>query len=632
MIDKDALQLLLYAQKFYPKEYANFVHQLDINAIPMDFANDRFLGVLDGFKAQFRFYLSQLEAPTDQTTIEKNIPTKEVLEPLMQEIREAQASQKNRVPFDSNGIKVDRYIKQIKQERTTREIEPKTEPTPTQVVLTDLAPKLVEAASFFSDKTDLPINSLGFPEIPKGFFKTVAETPLQKIVAGVVDALPRGAQQDIIQAAIGKAHKTIQDKTDKLGSTIADSGEIKRALTQMNAGSFQQPGVRLTPNNALFNFFSDAYTSVFVGPQLYAVRYAVYLQQPISYSWSQMSTVALSLSGATMRGVARTALKEAGEKVVTSTIGKSFGAWIGGFFGPGIGSVVGWFVGDLVIDKALSFVGRGVSGLFNLFSLKFITDLVNGNFETPSVWKDASFIIALVLVSIVALIAGVVPLVDSLGIIPSTKYVQLVDDNAFVQAFGTGDENQFVDCENNPTDPLCSMAACDPSSQDCRWPTNGTITQGPFTSCGGTHAKANAIDIGAPSGTDVYATIRGHATRVFAGCPDYEGFLGNPCGGYLGNHIIIVGISPYNYTLKFGHLLRSTIRISEGQEVFPNVVIGEVDHSGSSSGPHLHFSFIDNSGQNRSINSILPFAIDRCVNGTTGCTACNYPAVGGGGQ
>jgi len=176
------------------------------------------------------------------------------------------------------------------------------------------------------------------------------------------------------------------------------------------------------------------------------------------------------------------------------------------------------------------------------------------------------------------------------------------------------------------------MKSCDSSQQDCRWPTSGRITQGPYTACGGTHRNANAIDIAGASGADVYATITGTVTKVSRGCGDNTGSAGNMCGGYLGNYVVIKGTcgggsSTFSCTLTFGHLKRDTIPVSEGQSVQPTTVIGEMDHTGNSTGTHLHFSMKDTS---HSINEILPFAIDHCVNGTGGCTPCSYPPVGGG--
>lgn len=499
---------------------------------------------------------------------------------------------------------------------------------------------LIEKAKLVSTASSI-VRQVPEHSIPdyEGFFTSLAQTgnPIEKALAPFADVVLTIFPSDTREAIVTSVMSSLWKKETRAGGVVQgalgslfQSDMVTRAIQQGNAGfSTTSKGNIITP---VQSFFGDVITTVF-----HPTTTTVWIEMvrteaglPASLYQHYLSLLARRGSQEAAKAVAaklsKKAVREVGKKVATTTFGKSLGAFLGSFLGPGIGTFLGWLVGDIVIDKALSFIGRGVSGLFNLLSLKFFTDLVSGNVESTPFLKQEG---ALWLVGGALLFLAVV-LFPFFGF--GANYQQLTDDNAFVQALGTGEEHQYVDCENNPTDPLCSMTPCNSSIQDCRWPTSGTITQGPFTSCGGTHAYANAIDIGTSNGTDVYATIRGRVTGVFTGCPDYKGYLGNHCGGYLGNHVVIVGISPHDYTLKFGHLLGSSIRVSEGQEVFLNDVIGEVDDSGSSSGPHLHFSFIDNSGQNRSINSILPFAIDHCVNNTTGCTACNYPAVGGGGQ
>ncbi len=523
--------------------------------------------------------------------------------------------------------------------------------------------KLVSTASAIID------GSSDAPPDYRSFFRDLAQDGgvKEKIIAPIADAVlsvvPKKTRETIVFSVMSSLWKkeTAGGGAVQIAlGALFGSDAVAQIIQKWNTKFFTAPSGRLiTPAQS---FVGDVITTVFrprgfakVWTEMVRVdatllpttAYQYYLslsaKQVISrkmqttgyeYVWSFLAkrgivkgTSAVATQAA--RDAARLAIQKAGGKIITSTIGKSLGAFFGSFLGPGIGTFVGWLVGDIIIDKALSFVGRAVSGFFNLLSFKFLTDLMSGDVPTTPLWEQEGAKWLLIGAGVLLFIV-LFPI--SLFGLTGANYQKLTDDNTFVQALGTGNEYQYADCENNPTDPLCSMTPCDPSVQDCDWPTSGTITQGPFTSCGGTHAYANAIDIGTSNGTDVYATIHGRVTRVFTGCPDYVGYLGNPCGGYLGNHIIIEGISPYDYTLKFGHLLSTSIRVSEGQEVFPNDVIGEVDNSGSSSGPHLHFSFIDNSGQNRSINSILPFAIDHCVNSAPGCTACNYPAVGGGGQ
>jgi hypothetical protein len=605
-VDKEALRLLLYAQKFYPKEYANFTSALETRKIPWDITNKDFVSLLDGFKTQFSSFLSAMETPVDQAAIEKTVPTKEVLEPLVEELEQIKSAQQEGVVFQNNKTKVDAYIKNIK-----KSFAKETTKTATETIISDVAPKLIQAAAFYSDQTDLPTDSQGFPEIPKGFFAAIAQSPAQKIISGVLDALPHNARVDIIQSALGKAYETIKEKTDKLGTTIAQSEEVKRTLSQMNASSFQQPGTRLTPNNALFSFFSDVYSSVFVDPQLIAVWYAAYQQKQVQTSWSQMSAIALSLSGATVKGVARTAVKKTGEKVIVSTFGKSLGAWLGTLIGPGPGTFLGWLIGDLVVDKFFSLVSRGFSGLFNLISLKFLTDLFNGNADPG---KDKGLVWLLVgggILLFTVLFPVAIPGFDA-------NFQQLVDDNAYVRGLGGGDEigGPALDCLGTDKDkPECDLTPCDSTKQDCRWPTYGFVVQGPATNtnCPGTHPGVQAIDIDPFGGErpSVYATVDG-TVAAFFGCETDTGCLDTKCS--CANYVKITGA---NYTVGYWHLANIQM-VKTGQSVKVGDVIGILDHTGYSSGPHLHYQYWGPG----SINSILPVAVPTCNNFSSASCPC----------
>lgn len=505
----------------------------------------------------------------------------------------------------------------------------------------------------------------------RSFFRDLAQDGgvTEKIFAPVADAVlsivPKEARENIVIGVMSSLWKKETMDGGPVQSALGalfGSDAVSQLLQKWNKEFFTAPGGRLiTPAQS---FLGDVITTVF-RPKGFTkvwteiVRVDTTLLPPTAYQYylslsakqvvghkMQMAGHDYVFSFLAKRGIlrgtagaatqatkdaARLALQKTGGKIITSSIGKSLGTFLGSFLGP-VGTFLGWLIGDIIVDKGVKLVGRAISGFFNLLSFKFLTDLMSGDVPTTTLWEQEGAKWLLIGAGVFLFIV-LFPI--SLFGLTGANYQKLTDDNTFVQSLGTGNEYQYADCENNPTDPLCSMTACDPSKQDCRWPTSGTITQGPFTSCGGTHAYANAIDIGASNGTNVYATIHGRVTEVFTGCPDYIGTPNDSCGGLLGNHVVITGISPYDYTLKFGHLLSTSIHVLEGQEVFPNDVIGEVDNSGSSSGSHLHFSFIDNSGQNRGINAILPFAIDHCVGiyqTPPGCEPCNYPAVGGGAQ
>lgn len=85
------------------------------------------------------------------------------------------------------------------------------------------------------------------------------------------------------------------------------------------------------------------------------------------------------------------------------------------------------------------------------------------------------------------------------------------------------------------------------------------------------------IDIGAPSGTDVYAADSG--TVIVAGS-----------GRSYGNYVVISHGN--GYTTLYAH--NSRLCVSVGQKVSKGTVIAKVGSTGNSTGPHIHFEISKN--------------------------------------
>lgn len=326
-------------------------------------------------------------------------------------------------------------------------------------------------------------------------------------------------------------------------------------------------------------------------------------------------------TGAAAGKLGKTAVREVGGKIATSTIGKSLGAFFGSFLGPGIGTFLGWLVGDVVIDQGLKLIGRAVSGLFNLLSLKSVVDLFSGDLPTTPLWQQegAKW---LIIGAGVLLFITLFPL--SLVGLTGTSYQKLVDDNTFVQGLGSSDTGRpggpTLDCLGADKDkPECDMTPCDPSKQDCRWPTIGLVVQGPQTTgpngvCPGTHTGAQAIDIDPIGGNipSVYATIAGTVTDAHFGCPTDTGCGDGSCT--CANYVVITGTS---YSVGYWHLA-NTQMVQTGQAVSVGDVVGIMDHTGHSTGTHLHYEYWGPGG----ISSILPTAVPTCNNFSTASCPC----------
>jgi murein DD-endopeptidase MepM/ murein hydrolase activator NlpD len=118
------------------------------------------------------------------------------------------------------------------------------------------------------------------------------------------------------------------------------------------------------------------------------------------------------------------------------------------------------------------------------------------------------------------------------------------------------------------------------SARGYSWPVQGgRITQGfgmtSFARTGAYGGKGhNGIDIGAPTGTPVYATASGTVVSV--------GFNNNSYGKWV--------VIKHNdgYFSLYGHL--SQQRVSNGQAVNRGQQIGDIGATGFATGPHLHFT------------------------------------------
>ncbi len=119
------------------------------------------------------------------------------------------------------------------------------------------------------------------------------------------------------------------------------------------------------------------------------------------------------------------------------------------------------------------------------------------------------------------------------------------------------------------------------------WPTNKgyVITSPRGWRWGRLHA---GIDISGAGNynSPIYAAADGVVIYTYNGCPSKGGYLGNTCGGGLGNQIKIDHEN--GYTSRYGHMT-SNIKVKVGDRVKKGQIIGYMGSSGDSSGTHLHY-------------------------------------------
>ena len=89
------------------------------------------------------------------------------------------------------------------------------------------------------------------------------------------------------------------------------------------------------------------------------------------------------------------------------------------------------------------------------------------------------------------------------------------------------------------------------------------------------------IDIGAPTGTSLYASAGGEVLITKTGCVKGR----RSCGGGYGNMVIIE--HPNGTRTLYAHMYK--VAIHTGDQIAQGQVIGSVGSTGHSTGPHLHF-------------------------------------------
>ena len=115
------------------------------------------------------------------------------------------------------------------------------------------------------------------------------------------------------------------------------------------------------------------------------------------------------------------------------------------------------------------------------------------------------------------------------------------------------------------------------------WPTPGYHTLTSQYGEGRSYETHNAVDIGAPTGTPIYAANSGTVVSSCSTCSHYSSWCS--CGGGYGNFIWI--LHDNGYETIYGHM--SSTAVSTGSVVSAGQLIGYVGSTGWSTGPHLHF-------------------------------------------
>ena len=131
------------------------------------------------------------------------------------------------------------------------------------------------------------------------------------------------------------------------------------------------------------------------------------------------------------------------------------------------------------------------------------------------------------------------------------------------------------------------------------WPTPGSHYITSQYGEGRSYETHNAIDIGASTGTPIYAANSGTVVACNNTCThSNSGSNWCSCGGGYGNYVWIMHNN--GYETIYGHMISTAV--SYGQTVSAGQLIGYVGSTGWSTGPHLHFELRINGVKSNPMN------------------------------
>lgn len=143
-------------------------------------------------------------------------------------------------------------------------------------------------------------------------------------------------------------------------------------------------------------------------------------------------------------------------------------------------------------------------------------------------------------------------------------------------------------------------------NRDWKWPVPASNS---LSSCYLDGRAHYALDIPASQGASVYASYPGTVIATYTGCShNYAKNSSCGCGGGLGNYVYIKhSYQGTNYVSRYGHL--TSVKVSVGNSVTKNTIIGTVGTTGYSTGNHLDFRIYKGSStsHNASTSAIDPF-------------------------
>jgi len=472
--------------------------------------------------------------------------------------------------------------------------------------------------------------------VSQQFFTSIASTSFQKALAPIADIVtsifPKETQDRIYASVMSKSWFSTSDgnKANAFQSglgAVFTSPQID-ALIQRGNATFSSSKGSPSLTSAPVNFATDVFSTIFSAPvsEVYiqaAAGNPQFFQNQTNVNTIQSQQLYMALMGqggnafadwAGKKGASYVANK-AGSKVVQKgaslvagkTIGATIGGFLGTFLGPGLGTVIGTFIGSVVVDKLFGLLKTAATGIFT-FIPNFFNKIMSGDDV-----RDGGFWGALGFVGIIIIFFVFIPLpisqtfmqFNQLSTALVPKEFDIVGEGVNVNC---SRDPMHPDCLNppvsfcltNPTAPVCAITSCvKTATNPCVWPVSGSgahVTQLPFGSY--SHSKANAVDFGAPMQTPIYSVTGGVIYKIVN--VDADGSMrGTAADQGYGNYVIVK--TPENKLLIYAHMSFDSMNdlsnpLTINATVEPNQIIGRVDDTGNSSGPHLHFGYVHPGG------------------------------------
>lgn len=195
--------------------------------------------------------------------------------------------------------------------------------------------------------------------------------------------------------------------------------------------------------------------------------------------------------------------------------------------------------------------------------------------------------------------------------------------NAWV-TYQTGAYRQFLQ-DASGTGPSSSVQSLLASFYD---PTHISQSFGVPEMGNSAYGMHTGVDYEWPTGTQIPALAGGTVERVTTGCPGGSAVPGDPnaqCGSGYGNHPEIR--LPDGRLTIYGHM--QNVLVNQGDTVQPGQIIGTVDTTGFSSGPHTHVELRDANGTPVDPSSFIANAIS-AANSAPGTLPTSNTPTGGG--